>query len=233
MPYKSKAERVREQWVTLAEAVEHIRSTEICTETEAQQQLLAALVDDALHDVAREIPGGEHLRGIAWEDGVGLSEVLLDRIGEISIDPPYRAFAHDVPPAGPGWKSADIDWRTGTVLNQYSSHRLGERRTVLILRDALFRVFGSPAGVACHAPTFAQPAKYSLQRSRGAVVAIDDAVIVAAMLEAASILRSAGRSFSVRDYVLEHTNEIEGASDETKVRRLQRKFSEALKDLPD
>jgi hypothetical protein len=67
------------------------------------------------------------------------------------------------------------------------------------------------------------------QRNRGAAVPKDDDAALAAMLSEAD----GKAAFSVRDYVLAHSKEIEGPNDEAKVRRLQRKFSEATKACPD
>jgi hypothetical protein len=68
-----------------------------------------------------------------------------------------------------------------------------------------------------------------VQRSRGAAEPRNDGIVLKAMLDEATRLTEAGKTFSVQDYVLAHTNDIEGNSDKAKIRRLQRKFSEATK----
>ena len=47
MPYKTKAEQEREQWMTLPEVVAHICVADGCDERAARRQLKAALADGA------------------------------------------------------------------------------------------------------------------------------------------------------------------------------------------
>jgi hypothetical protein len=69
-----------------------------------------------------------------------------------------------------------------------------------------------------------------IQRSRGAAMPRDgDDAVIGAMLLAAS--RTDG-PLSVRDYVLAHEKEIKGGASDANIRRLQRKYSAAIKDRP-
>jgi len=60
LPYKSKGERERELWMTLAEAIDWISKQDSCSRRAATLQIRAALADNAI--------GHSHLR---WEDAAG------------------------------------------------------------------------------------------------------------------------------------------------------------------
>jgi len=113
MPYKSEAERERENWMTLPEAVAHIRSADCCDEKVARQQLVKALADGVLGP-------------LRW-----------DR--EEDDKPPPFGYAPatvptDAPPLGRDWLAAIIRWKTGTVRDDWSEHRNGKWRLLLIHR---------------------------------------------------------------------------------------------------
>jgi len=68
-----------------------------------------------------------------------------------------------------------------------------------------------------------------IQRSRGAAMPRDgDDAVIDEMLAASRT----GGPFSVRDFVLAHEKEIKGGERDAKIRRLQRKFSTAIKGRP-
>jgi hypothetical protein len=112
MPYKSKAEREREEWRTLLDAVKHICNTEhITDEREARDQLRAALSDG--------------LWPLKW---------LQDR-----RDPPPFGYSAcptptDDPPRGRSWSTAKINWKTGRVRDDWDAYEPGKWRVLLIHR---------------------------------------------------------------------------------------------------
>jgi hypothetical protein len=92
MPYKSQAERERERWMTLPEAVAHIRATDRCDENAARRQIIKALAD-----------GLRVLGPLRWKREKG------DRpppIGYTRLTVPS-----DTPPLGHHWLTANIRWK--------------------------------------------------------------------------------------------------------------------------
>jgi hypothetical protein len=113
MSYRSKAERERENWLMLPEAVAHICLADKCGEKDARPNLLKALADDVLGP-------------LRWEQGKG------DRpqpFGSGNIPAPS-----DTPPLGRAWLTAKIRWKTGRVRDDWSEHTTGKWRVLLILR---------------------------------------------------------------------------------------------------
>lgn len=115
MPYKSKAERERERWMTLPEAVAHIRLADKCGESDARRQLLKALAD-----------GLSAMGPLKWEK---------------EKDDEPRPFGYtpiivptDAPPVGREWLKAKIRWKTGKVRNDWTEYKYGKWRVPLILR---------------------------------------------------------------------------------------------------
>src|SRR5438067_6235440 len=99
MPYISRAEWERAEYITLSEAVAHISECGGCDASSAQRQLHSALKERSL-------------RGLRWQD-----RQLLTR------------FSTDDPPmTGPDWAEAEIDWAAGTVRDHWndtgSCHRV-------------------------------------------------------------------------------------------------------------
>jgi hypothetical protein len=120
MPYKTKAELERERWMTLPEAVAHIRSVDKCNECEARRQLIAALAD-----------GVRVLGPLKWEREPG------DRgapFGVSSITGPTG------PPLGGAWSEAEINSKTGRVRDDWDS---GKWRVLLILRQGVLGTWQS------------------------------------------------------------------------------------------
>lgn len=115
MSYKSKAELERERWMTLPEAVEHIRAADRCDVDGACQQIVKALAD-----------GVRVLGPLRWERERG------------DKPPPFGYSAAivptDEPPLGRDWGSAEICWDTGRVRDDRSEHKNGNWRVLLILR---------------------------------------------------------------------------------------------------
>jgi hypothetical protein len=117
MPYKTTAEKEREKWMTLPEAVIHIRSADGCDEEEARRQLIAALADLDAHRLAPLGP-----RRWAQEDGVQMSGLA---------------------PVGPVWLEAQINWETGTVRDDWDAANYGKWRLLLISRWRVYHQWPS------------------------------------------------------------------------------------------
>jgi hypothetical protein len=115
MPYKSKAERERERWMTLPEAVTHIRSADNCDVTDARQRLLKLLAD-----------GLRATGPLKWEKE---KDDKPPPFGSTSMIGPS-----DTPPLGQDWLKAKIRWRNGKVRNDWTEHKYGKWRTPLLLR---------------------------------------------------------------------------------------------------
>jgi hypothetical protein len=115
MPYRSKAERERENWMTLPEAVVHISLADNCgDETVARRQLVMALADGELWP-------------LKWEK---------ERGGRVAPSFGYTAVPAptDTPPRGRDWLQAKIRWKTGKVRDDWSEHQDGKWRVLLIHR---------------------------------------------------------------------------------------------------
>jgi hypothetical protein len=114
MPYKTKAERERENWMTLPDAVAHIQSSDQCDdEGVVHRQLHAALADGAL-------------RPLRWEQEPD------DRPPPFGYTPIMSPT--DTPPIGRDWLSAKICWNTGKVRDDWSEHKNGKWRVLLVHR---------------------------------------------------------------------------------------------------
>jgi hypothetical protein len=116
MPYKSKAESERENWVTLPVAVAHIRAADRCEEKDARRQLIKALAD-----------GPRILGPLRWEKGKG------DKPPPFGYTP--MTVPTDTPPLGRDWLTARIRWEAGRVHDDWSEHKNGKWRVLLILRS--------------------------------------------------------------------------------------------------
>ena len=103
MPYKSKAERAAERWMTLPQVLAHIQLVEKLEEPEARHELLKALTDGAFRSQRSQVY-------IRWRDEFSPSG-----------GPPGEIAPHDVPPRGEEWAKADIRWDTGEVLDPYGA----------------------------------------------------------------------------------------------------------------
>ena len=122
MPYKSKAEREREEWMTLPEIVKHLRSVDNCDERTARRQLVKALAD-----------GG--LRPLKWErERGGRSQPF----GYTSLTVPT-----DTPPSGRDWLVAKINWKVGKVRDDWGEFRPRKWRVLLIRRFTVLRTWPS------------------------------------------------------------------------------------------
>jgi hypothetical protein len=122
MPYQSMEERERARWATLREAVAHVRDTEGCDCAEAAQQIRAALADDVF--------------GALWWGDSPLVLSLPGRqiIPSPSEPPPRWVFF---------WKTAEIDWKAGTVLDPSNPPR---HRVLLLPRNALAQLWPPSKG---------------------------------------------------------------------------------------
>lgn len=108
MPYKSKAERERENWMTPPQAVNQISSSNNCSADAARKQILTALADGAL-------------RPLRWEPE------LDERPRDMPLPPFGRSAApaeDDTPPSGRFWLDAEIDWESGKVRDDWSIARV-------------------------------------------------------------------------------------------------------------
>src|SRR5262249_29285955 len=101
MPYKSKAERERENWMMLPEAAAHIRSADRCNEKAARHQLVKALAD-----------GVRVLGPLRWDRETGDKP---SPFGDTPVTVPT-----DTPPSGRDWLTARIRWKTGRVRDDWS-----------------------------------------------------------------------------------------------------------------
>ncbi len=149
MPYKSEAERERERWMTLPEAVAHITArlraanADHCDEKAARQQIRKALAD-----------GVWVLGPLSWER-------------ERDDKPPPFGYTpvivpSDTPPIGCAWLKAKIRWNTGRVRNDWTEYKYGKWRVPLILRDKVeqhWPLAPSPNAIA-KAPITAQAGRH-------------------------------------------------------------------------
>ena len=125
MPYKTKAELERENWMTLPETVAHICSADKCDEKTARRELVKALAE-----------GLRPLGPLEWEKERG------DRqwpFGTSSITTPT-----DTPPIGSRWLGAKIRWKTGRVRDDWGEYKPGQLRVLLILRHNVVRNWPRP-----------------------------------------------------------------------------------------
>jgi hypothetical protein len=134
MPYKSKAERERENWITLPEVVAQICSGDKCDEKVARRQLVRALAD-----------GPQGLGLLRWER-------------EKDDRPPPRwktkvMTPADTPPLGRAWSKAKIRWKTGKVRNDWGEYKHGKWRVLLIQRFTVLRLWPSPQPSSPDAPS--------------------------------------------------------------------------------
>jgi hypothetical protein len=116
MPYKSKAEEERDRWMTLPEAVAHIRSADHCDENAARQEIMKALAD-----------GVRVLGPLRWKKEKSDKPAPF---GSAPITTPT-----DTPPIGSNWLGATIRWKNGRVRDDWSEHKNGKWRVLLILRS--------------------------------------------------------------------------------------------------
>jgi hypothetical protein len=128
MPYKTKAELERKDWMTLLEVVAHICSTDKCDERIARRELIAVLADN-----------WRVLGPLRWE---------RDRDDR---PPPFGATAiiapTDAPPLGAAWSKAKINWKTGRVQNDWGEYKPGKWRLLLISRHHVARHWPPPSGI--------------------------------------------------------------------------------------
>jgi hypothetical protein len=124
MPYKTTAEKEREKWMTLPEAVTHIRSADGCDEEEARRQLIAALAE-----------GLRPLGVLKWE------RERNDRSPPMGYTP--ATTPTDTPPTGPAWLKAKIRWKDGRVRDDWGEYKPGKWRVLLIQRHSVHRVWHS------------------------------------------------------------------------------------------
>jgi hypothetical protein len=108
MPYKSKAEQESERWMTLPEAVDHIRATDHIDLRSARRELLKALEDDAF--------SGRGVYLVRWK---GPFEIL-GRKRPAKLGPP------DIPPRGQEWSDVKIRWASGKVLDPFGTLENGK-----------------------------------------------------------------------------------------------------------
>ena len=113
MPYKSKAERESENWMTLPEAINHFCKIENIPEMKARKQLVAALVDGELWPLRWQRERGDRARPF----------------GRSAVPSPT-----DAPPRGPDWSGAKIRWKTSRVHDDWGEFKQGQWRMLLIHR---------------------------------------------------------------------------------------------------
>ena len=120
MPYKSKAERESENWMTLPEAINHICKIENIPEMKARKQLVAALVDGELWPLRWQRERGDRARPF----------------GRSAVPSPT-----DAPPRGPDWSGAKIRWKTSRVHDDWGEFKQGQWRMLLIHRHRVINLW--------------------------------------------------------------------------------------------
>jgi len=120
MPYKSKSELAREDWMTVPDVVAYIRSADNCKEEEAGQQLRKALTDGVLGVLKWEREKGGKPPPFGYTPIVGPT---------------------DTPPVKGVWLTAKIRWKTGEVRNDWGEFKHGEWRVLLIRRFTVLRLW--------------------------------------------------------------------------------------------
>jgi len=119
MPYKTKAERDRENWNTIPEVVTAICAADDCEPMAARNQLRRALADGGLRSLRWQLEKGDrtppNMRGIPF------------------------SVPQDLPPSGPVWFQAKIRWKTGRVRDDWGDYNNGKWRVLLIYRLAVAR----------------------------------------------------------------------------------------------
>lgn len=152
MPYRSKATREREKWMTLPEVIKHIRAAENCDEEDAREQLRSALADTGSADAApddgfRNDPDnlllGFIMPAVIWAEGELLEDVKNRIVNNVQRPRKYTDFEPD----GRRWESAEINWRDGTVKNIWTLFKPGEWRGVLVSREAIVRHWRLGGGI--------------------------------------------------------------------------------------
>lgn len=136
MSYKTKADRERENWMTLPQAISHIELFENFSNSEARAELLNTLEKGAFHSSRRSL--------VRWRD-------KFRALGE----PPNEIGPPDVPPRGQRWATVDIRWETGEVLDPYGAVENGKWlstwRVVWLARSKVMELW--PERPASHART--------------------------------------------------------------------------------
>jgi hypothetical protein len=122
MPYKSKADRERENWMTLPEAVNHICKIENISESNAREQLLAALVDGELWPLKWQRKRGDR----------------APPFGHSAVPSPT-----DTPPRGSACLAAKIRWKTGRVRDDWGEHKQEKLRLLLVHRHTVLRLWST------------------------------------------------------------------------------------------
>jgi hypothetical protein len=130
MPYKTKADRERENWITLPEVVGHICSVDRhCDKSAARDELRTALAE-----------GVRVLGPLRWEK---------ERDDK---PPPFLVTSivapTDTPPLGRDWLEAEINWETGRVRDDWGEYKPGQWRVLLMFRPNVLRLWPRPSSSA-------------------------------------------------------------------------------------
>jgi hypothetical protein len=97
MPYRSRAERERENWYSLSELVEHVKAVDGCDAQEAEKQCRSAFADGALK--------------LKWEPSIVSPWVKPGEINPWLAGKPFHGDRN--------WLAVKIDWDTGIVLDDF------------------------------------------------------------------------------------------------------------------
>jgi hypothetical protein len=127
MPYKTKADRRREIWMTFPEMVAYVQAAEnLKTKSKAREEVLKALRDNAFRSTRRA--------RIRWAEEI-----------ELRGDAPDEIAPPDIPPQGRQWAGADIRWDSGEVLDRYGAVENGKwvpaYRTVWFARSKVMELW--------------------------------------------------------------------------------------------
>jgi hypothetical protein len=114
MPYKTKAERDRENWKTIPEVVTDICAADDCVPTAARNQLRRALTAGDLWP-------------LRWQPEKSDRTPPTMGAGPLAV-------ADDLPPSKQVWLEAKIRWKTGRVLDEWGQYNNGKWRVLLMHR---------------------------------------------------------------------------------------------------
>jgi hypothetical protein len=127
MPYRTKAERDRENWKTIPEVVTDIGVADDCKPSTARNQLRRALMNGDLWPLRWQVERGDRTPPIIR----GISSQVPD----------------DLPPRERVWSKAKIDWKTGRVRDDWGDYNNGKWRVLLIHRLAAGHHWPQPSPV--------------------------------------------------------------------------------------
>ncbi|MGH7119552.1 MAG: hypothetical protein ACREFP_11285 [Acetobacteraceae bacterium] len=138
MPYVSKADRERAQWMTLREAVEHVRAIEKCSAKEALRQIASAVNDHAVGAVYEDSEG-RPLPQTPMISGSRRAPRPLYRRPLLALDEHHvQSGTFELPAID----EASLTQKGRELLAAGKFPEAEERLVVLLLRETVFRIWG-------------------------------------------------------------------------------------------